>query len=253
LRLEELVAPAVESGANPDPSAPEVRRFGDTIASKGGQGAPADNVFCFGSRDLGRLDEILEFYAVDGLEPSFYLVPMTFTPDVAEALSRKGFAQRNFEQAILYGAPRATTAALPAGMTIERVSSATCAEFARATADGFEWPPEWRDAAVAGLIQSFHENAWHFLARFDGVAAGVASLVIRDGVARLNDSAVVPDQRRRGCHLALIQHRLNVARELGCSLVLGAANFGSGSFRNQQRAGLQLAYIESEWRRFEEG
>jgi hypothetical protein len=36
---------------------------------------------------------------------------------------------------------------------------------------------------------------------------------------------------------------------LGCTLVTGAANFGSGSFRNQLRAGLRLAYVESGWRR----
>ena len=39
-------------------------------------------------------------------------------------------------------------------------------------------------------------------------------------------------------------------REDGTStLVIGSADFGSGSFRNQQRAGLRLAYIESGWRR----
>ena len=41
----------------------------------------------------------------------------------------------------------------------------------------------------------------------------------------------------------------NVAYLLGATLVIGGADFGSGSFRNQLRRGLRLAYIESGWRR----
>src|SRR5262245_12757422 len=113
LRLEELVAPAFSSSTKPDSAAPVMQRFGHTIAAKGGHGAPADNVFCFGSRDLAHLDEILEFYSVDELEPTFYLAPMTFTPEVAAALSQRGFRQCEFQQAILYGVPRPTPATLP--------------------------------------------------------------------------------------------------------------------------------------------
>jgi len=65
----------------------------------------------------------------------------------------------------------------------------------------------------------------------------------------LGGGATVPRFRGKGCHLALVRHRLDVAYMLGATLVMGGANFGSGSFRNQLRAGLRLAYIESGWRR----
>jgi len=88
-----------------------------------------------------------------------------------------------------------------------------------------------------------------FLARIKGEPAGVASLKMRDNIASLMEGAVVPSQRGKGCHLALLRHRLHVAYSLGATLILGGANFGSGSFRNQLRVGLRLAYIESTWKR----
>jgi hypothetical protein len=87
------------------------------------------------------------------------------------------------------------------------------------------------------------------LARYQGEAAGVASLGRRDGVASLGGGAVVPKHRGKGCHLALVNHRLYAAHAIGCELVLGGASFGSASFRNQQRGGLRLAYVESAWSR----
>jgi len=247
-RIEGLIAPEVTASTkNLDPAAPIVAQFGRTIASKARGGRPANKVFCFGHEDLIYLDKILAFYAVDGLEPWFYLAPMGFTQEVAAALTAAGFAQRDFQQAILYELPRAEIPQPPTGVTVERVTAANLEEFVRTTADGFEWPGQWRDAAMEGTRSGFRTDSYHFLARFEGVPAGVGSLGTRDGVASLGDGAVVPRFRRKGCHLALVHHRLHIAHAIGCGLALGAATFGSASFRNQQRAGLRIAYIESGW------
>jgi len=70
-RIERLVAPEVHLGRERDPSAPIVARFGRTIASKAIGGRPANKVYCFSHEDLPRLEEILVFYASDGLSPLF--------------------------------------------------------------------------------------------------------------------------------------------------------------------------------------
>jgi len=116
-------------------------------------------------------------------------------------------------------------------------------------AEGFEWHCAWREAAIQNVRSSFTPGQPSFLARYEGEAAGVGSLHIQDGTASLTAGAVVPQFRRKGCHLALIHHRLYTAHALGCDLALGGASFNSASFRNRQRAGLRLAYIESEWGR----
>jgi len=250
LRLERLVAPALtECAKDKEPGAPTVVQIGRAVASKAKAGRPANKVFCFGQQDVSRLGEILDFYAVDDLEPSFYLAPMQFTTHVAAALTGAGFSQTEFEQAILYGLPAAEPEPPPPHVTIERVTSENLDEFVQTTADGFAWPSTWRDQAMAGTRKEFRADAYHFLARYRGEAAGVGSLDPRDGVAGLGAGAVVPRLRGKGCHLALVRHRLHVASTIGCQLMLGAASFGSGSFRNQQRAGLRLTYVESTWSR----
>ena len=250
LRIERCVAPELTSaGESADRLTPRVAQFGRTVASKSKGGSPANKVFCFGHEDIGRLDEILAFYAVDGLEPTFYVAPMRFTRDLAAVLHDAGFVQREFEQAIMYGLPASKARPLPRGVTIERVTADNAEEFVRATADGFEWPPSWRDGAMETVRHSFRPAVRHFLVRYAGAPAGVGSLGIRGSFASLGGGAVVPAFRRTGCHLALVHHRVHLAHTMGCDLVLGGASFGSGSFRNQQRAGLRLAYVESAWSR----
>jgi GNAT superfamily N-acetyltransferase len=168
---------------------------------------------------------------------------------VAAALTAAGFSQQNFKQAILYGLPQTAPPQLPSDVVIERVTAASLDVFAHTTAEGFEWPNQWRDAAIDDVRRSFRPEAYHFLARFQGKPAGVGSIGIREGVASLIDGAVVPESRRKGIHLALLHHRLNMAHTLGCTLALGGTVFGSSSFRNQQRAGLRIAYIENGWRK----
>ena len=249
-RLERLVAPELTApGMIPPPGAPLVTQFGRTIAAKAKGGRPSNKVFCFSAMDVPHLDAILAYYAADDLEPTFYFSPVAFSATVADALTERGFSQREFQQAILYGVPSNQLTSPGSRITIERVSPENLDEYVRTFADGFEWPPEWRDRAMDDLRCEFSSDQQRFLARLDGEPAAVATLRIRDGVASLGGGATVPRFRGNGCHLALLRHRLDVAYLLGCTLVMSGADFGSCSFRNQLRSGLRLAYIESGWGR----
>ena len=250
-RLERLVAPDLTApGVLPPPDVPLVVRFGKTIAAKARLGRPTNKVFCFNGEDVGRLGDILAYYAADALEPTFYLTPASFHRDVATALTDAGFHQVEFQQAILYGVPSRELTGAPRDISVERVSAENLDDYLSTMADGFEWPPEWRDVAIEGSRKGFTPNEQHcFLARYRGEPAAVATLRIKDGVASLGGGATAPRFRRQGCHTTLLRHRLDVAYLLGCSMVTSGADFGSGSFRNQLRVGLQLAYIESGWRR----
>jgi hypothetical protein len=250
LRIERLVAPDPALPAGPaEPWRLTVSRFGQAIAAKAQGGRPSNKVFCFGRDDLARLDEILAFYAVDGLEPEFYLSPARFTDAVGAALTAAGFSQFDFQQAILYGVPSSELTSPPRHITIERVTAANLEVYLTTMADGFEMPAAWRGAAIEEGRRRFSGEEQRFLARVDEEPAAVATLRVREGVASLGGGATTPRHRNKGCHLALVRHRLDVAYLLGCTLVIGGANYGSGSFRNQLRAGLRLAYVESGWRR----
>ena len=119
-RLERLVAPEpVIPAPDAAPGAVTVMQFGRTIAAKARGGRPSNKVYCFGRDDVGRLDDILAFYAVDGLDPTFYLTSVGFSRDVSRALTAAGFAQVDFEQAILYGLPSTELTSPPRHVTIE--------------------------------------------------------------------------------------------------------------------------------------
>jgi len=249
-RIERLVAPdPTLPGIAPEPGSPIVQQFGRTIAAKARGGRPSNKVFCFSDDDVGRLEDILAFYAADDLEPTFYVTSVGFSERMSTALTSAGFAQREFQQAMLYGLPSSELASPPAPITIENVTADNLEDYVRTLADGFEWPPAWREPAMEGARRTSATDGQRFLARYRGEPAAVATLRTRDGVGSLGGGATIPQLRGRGCHRALVRHRLDVAYMLGCTLVIGSADFGSGSFRNQQRAGLRLAYVESGWRR----
>lgn len=246
--LERLVAPEPTADSDPpDPTVPVVTQFGQTIASKAKAGAPSNKVFLFNEADIPLLPQILEFYRVDDLEPSFYLSPLTYSAAVGAVLRSAGFAMRDFQQAILYGAPTSQAAHFPPGVTVEPVTAANLAEFAQTMSDGFEWDPSWRDYAIRDTIRKFDPTKLSFLARCDGEAAGVATLGRAGTVGKIAGGAVVPKHRGKGIHLALVRYRAHLAASVGCNLLSGGADYGSVSFRNQLRAGMRLAYVESGW------
>ena len=252
LRLEHHIA----RGVVLDPDGATYAIFGQTVCSKAKGGRPRNKVFGFSKADLEQLPRILAFYGHDKLEPTFYISPASFCSQVGGALASKGFAQREFEQAILYGLPDEKPPVLPEGMTIEPVTRDNHADYVATLAAGHEWDAAWRDGAMKDVTAKFAAEPaditarrHRFLARIDGEPAGVGALELRDGVAAIGAGATVPKFRRRGVHIAMLRHRLHLAHRLGAELVLSAAAFGSGSFRNQQRVALQMAYIEAGWRR----
>ena len=240
-----------------DPDGATYAIFGQTICGKAKGGRPRNKVFCFNAGDLEQLPRILAFYAHDGLQPTFYFGPATFSAEVAKALAGKGFTQSEYQQAILYGAASPVIPTLPEGLTIEPVSGDTANAYAVTMGEAHGWDPAWRESAVLGIrdkiageLQSTAgQRMFRFLAHHHGEPAGVSALEWRDGIASLGAGGVIPRFRKLGIHAAMLQHRLHLAHQLGAELVVSGANIASTSFRNQQRAGLQMAYIEVGWRR----
>lgn len=246
--LDDRILRRLTEGSVADETGMEKRRFGGALAVKAPGMAWKNGVYNFGHDDLTHLNDILAFYAADSLTARFYLLPMGFTAELGHALTAAGYYQSSFQQAILYGVPLEEPPPCPDGISIESVTEATIDEFAEANVAGFEYPESWRGGIKAGLRADLGEAGKHlFLARFQEKPAGSAILTVRDGIGSLGGGSVVPEFRRKGCQLALIRHRMHAAHTLACNLIVSGANFGSPSFRNQQSAGLRLAFIESGW------
>jgi hypothetical protein len=70
---------------------------------------------------------------------------------------------------------------------------------------------------------------------------------MENGIGLLADAATRPELRGRGCHTAMIHHRIVQAEKRRCDLVTSFVEFGSTSHLNLERAGLRVAYTKSMW------
>ncbi len=100
----------------------------------------------------------------------------------------------------------------------------------------------------AGQIIAKQENALSFLAMLEGqpIAAGVMSIC--DGIALLAGASTIPEARKQGAQLALLDGRLSYAAEQGCDIAMMCALPGSASQRNAERHGFRIAYTRIKWR-----
>ena len=61
-------------------------------------------------------------------------------------------------------------------------------------------------------------------------------------------ASTVPEGRKQGAQLALLDARLRYAAEHGCELAMMGALPGSASQRNAERQGFRIAYTRIKWR-----
>ncbi|MBV8487723.1 MAG: GNAT family N-acetyltransferase [Planctomycetaceae bacterium] len=86
-------------------------------------------------------------------------------------------------------------------------------------------------------------SAW--MATVDNEPAGGGSLFIHGGLALLCGDGTLPGHRYRGVQTALLKARLAHARTCGCDLAEICTQPGSGSQRNAESQGFQLAYART--------
>jgi hypothetical protein len=87
-----------------------------------------------------------------------------------------------------------------------------------------------------------------FLAELDGRAVASGALCLVEGVALLAGASTVPEARKQGAQLALLEGRLRCAADRGCDLAMMCAAPGSASQRNAERHGFRIAYTRIKWR-----
>jgi hypothetical protein len=81
------------------------------------------------------------------------------------------------------------------------------------------------------------------------ISAGV--LHLHNGVALLAGASTVPEGRRQGAQLALLDARLRYAAEHGAQVAMMGALPGSQSQRNAEKHGFRIAYTRIKWQLLE--
>ena len=91
---------------------------------------------------------------------------------------------------------------------------------------------------------------WHlYIAWVNDIPSGMGMLYMQDGRASLAGGATLPKQRRQGVQTALLRHRIQVAAQAQCTLIVGQASVVSTSQHNMERLGLSTAYTGTIWTR----
>jgi GNAT superfamily N-acetyltransferase len=120
--------------------------------------------------------------------------------------------------------------------------------WARTAARGWNELTEFADTILELLsITAKRAGGLSFLAELDGRPIATGAMFIHDGVALLAGASTIPERRRQGAQLALLESRLRYAAEKGCDIAMMCALPGSASQRNAERQGFRVAYTRIKW------
>ena len=121
--------------------------------------------------------------------------------------------------------------------------------WARTSANG--WATEMEGLAdfmyEFGQIGARCAGAFPFLAELAGEPIATGTLFVFDGVALLAGASTVPEGRNQGAQTALLNARLKLAAEHGCTIAMMGASSGSQSQRNAEKNGFRIAYTRTKW------
>jgi GNAT superfamily N-acetyltransferase len=219
------------------------------VAVFAGAGSPLTQALALGTGgpvSAADLDRIEGFLLPDGRGASQVELCPYADPTASALLASRGYRIVEWQLAWTRAAPAEPLAAsdpAPPGVEVRRARRGEEDACLRAILAGFLENEEVPDDALAlmrpGAFAGGHE-LWMVLV--DGEPAGGGTLSWADGIAFVNGCGVRPCLRRRGAQGALIQARLERARELGCGVVASTTLPGTPSRRNMERHGFRVAY-----------
>ena len=218
-----------------------------------GPESPLTQTFCLGlfetptAEDLGRIEGFFRGHGA----PVFHEVSPLADAALLPLLHGRGYMPFEFTSVMFRPLRAGAAPARPRGDRVKvRVVGVEEQElWASTAARGWAEFEELADF-MRGLAQvtARRADALSFLAELEGQPVATGALSIYEGVALLAGASTVPEGRRQGAQLALLDARLNHAAESGCDIAMMCALPGSASQRNAERQGFRIAYTRAKWR-----
>jgi hypothetical protein len=203
----------------------------------------------FETAAAGEFERLEEFFLQRG-SPVYHEVSPLADPTTFPLLNERGYEPFEFTSVMFR--PVGTGAAVrhDSGVSVRVVGPDEHELWAQTAARGWRSEFEGIGDFILGLsrVSAQRANGFSFLAELDGRAVATGALSIWEGVALLAGASTVPEARRRGAQLALLDARLACAAARGCDLAMMCAHPGSASQRNAERQGFRIAYTRIKWR-----
>ncbi len=194
------------------------------------------------------LDQIEAFYQQHGATVCHEVSPMTATEDMLR-LGERGYRPIELT-AILYKQFGKIEIPLIADtrLVVRAIDESRTQEWARAAAKGWEANADFEQMIFEfSLITAERDPSLAFFVEIDGQIVATGAMFLSEKTALLAGASTIPQWRNLGAQRALLNHRLKIAQEMGCDLAMMGALPGSGSQRNAQRQGFQIAYTRTKW------
>jgi GNAT superfamily N-acetyltransferase len=225
--------------------------LGGALAMFDGVGSPITQTFALGlfspvtANDLETLEH---FFASRGAETHHEVSPLAGFALFA-MLADRGYRPIELTSVLFRPlADVALDAPLNPRIRVRTVAADEANLFATIAARGWSELPEVVPFLLdLSQVIAQRSGGVSFVAEIDGMPIAAGALGIANGVALLAGASTVPEGRRQGAQLALLETRLRYAREAGCALAMMGAAPGSGSQRNAERHGFRVAYTRVKW------
>ncbi len=200
----------------------------------------------------GDVDVLVERSAAVGVVPTIEVTPATLEESMQTIERRRFEHDPDSDNTCLTRPLSAPVIDAPDDLVIRAVESeADLRIWQETSAAGWgHTSPGARRVSDAFVAAAQALDSEHMFVAFDSAdnrPIGCASTTVRDGVAMLGGMSTIPAERRRGVQAALLRHRLDHARRLGCDLVVTTAATGGASERNLLRHGFTPAFTIREF------
>ncbi len=201
------------------------------------------NLGMTGPVNVAHFEELEEFFAETGVPAQLDTCPLADT-SLFQLLQERNYSISRFMNLQVRELPADEPAFSPvAGVTIEPEKGP---EWVKVVAQGFagneEIPADDINFVYNNTVINRGTHVKCLVARVNGELAGGGAISVVDNLAYLFSTSVRPAFRGRGVQKALIQARINLAREQGCDLIFTMTNPGSNSQRNMERQNFRVAY-----------
>lgn len=195
------------------------------------------------------LEEIEGFFRRLGAPVAHEVSPLAGVA-LAELLAGRGYRPVEFSSVLYRPLGREIQLTVPVNekILVRAIEDGEGELWAQTAAKGWSAVPELTEFLLAlAPLGTQWEDSVSFLGELDGQAIAAGTLCFCGGVALLAGACTIPEGRRQGAQLALLEARLRCAAERGCDIAMMCAEPGSASQRNAERHGFRIAYTRTKW------
>lgn len=233
-------------------SAAEWLSIANAFAMYDGAESPATQTFGLGMFQplTGPEMERIEKFFLERGAPVFHEVSPLADPSVLALLNERGYQPFEFTSVMFRPIERGVPQSVPRneGISVRQIRPGEHELWAQTAARGWSEYTEFAGAILDfSRVGAQRVDAPYFFAELNGQPIATGAMSICEGVALLAGASTIPEARRQGAQLALLDSRLRYAADQGCDIAMMGALPGSASQRNAERQGFRIAYTRIKW------